>query len=115
VRIRSGPATVSAEVRSEYATGKATRWEGSFNPKKREPGDRLSSRRFESASKERSITIPELDRTSASLVGLAAESVRLSGQGRPDAPRRSFLSIRCVLFFATMVIHSVGRPTDRSW
>jgi hypothetical protein len=39
VRIRSGPATVSAEERSEYATGEATRWEGSFNPKKREPGD----------------------------------------------------------------------------
>ena len=63
MQIRSGPATVSAEERSEYATGAAQRWEGSFDPKKREPGDRLSSRRFESASKERSITIPELDQS----------------------------------------------------
>jgi hypothetical protein len=39
------------------------RWEGSFHPKKREPGDRLSSRRFASTSKERSITIPDLDQT----------------------------------------------------
>ena len=39
------------------------RWEGSFHPKKREPGDRLSSRRSESASKERPVAIPEVDRT----------------------------------------------------
>ena len=59
VQIRNGPATVSAEERSEYATGAFERWEGSFNPKKRKPGDRPSSHRFESTSKERSMTIPD--------------------------------------------------------
>ncbi len=59
VQIRSGPATVSVEDRSEYATGATLRWEGSCNPTKREPGDRPGSHRFASTSKEGSITILE--------------------------------------------------------
>ena len=57
VQVRRGPATVSVEERSENATGVAIRWEGSFDPMKREPGDRPSSHRFESTSKGVSMTI----------------------------------------------------------
>ena len=56
VQNRSGPATVSVEKRSEYATGAEMRWEGSFHSTKREPGDRPSSHRFESTSKGVSMT-----------------------------------------------------------
>jgi hypothetical protein len=56
VQIRSGPATVSVEERGKYATGAAMHWEGSFDPTKREPGDRPSSHRLESTSKGVSMT-----------------------------------------------------------
>ena len=59
VQIRSGPATVSAEERSHSATGAKLRWEGGFNPAKREPGDRLSSHRFKSTSEGASIAIQQ--------------------------------------------------------
>jgi hypothetical protein len=50
VKIRRGPATVSGEGRNGKATG-ACRWEGSFAPLIRKPGDRQGSPRFESTSK----------------------------------------------------------------
>ena len=49
VQIRRGPATVSGEGGSRYATGMC--WEGSFHPMNRKPEDRQSSYRFESTSK----------------------------------------------------------------
>ena len=52
VEIRSGPATVSVEDRSKYATGAEKRWEGSCRPTKRKPGDRPGSHRFAATSKE---------------------------------------------------------------
>jgi hypothetical protein len=52
VEIRSGPATVSVEDRSKYATGAPKRWEGSCRPTKRKPGDRPGSHRFAATSKE---------------------------------------------------------------
>jgi hypothetical protein len=53
VKIRRGPATVSAEDRSTKATGAEMRWEGSFDPMKRESGDRPGSSQCESTSEER--------------------------------------------------------------
>jgi hypothetical protein len=53
VKIRRGPATVSAEERSAKATGAEMRWEGSFDPMKRESGDRPGSSQCESTSEER--------------------------------------------------------------